>query len=41
MGRLTAVYKPGQASPNPPNMKFTYTISAASPSVVDSYTLKR
>lgn len=39
LGRLTAVYKPGEASPNPPNVKYTYTVSNSAPSVVDTYTL--
>jgi RHS repeat-associated protein len=39
LGRLTAVYKPGQTSPSPPNVKYSYTISASGPSVVDTYTL--
>ncbi|HUZ37143.1 MAG TPA: hypothetical protein VMV17_12515, partial [Streptosporangiaceae bacterium] len=39
LGRLAAVYKPGEASPNPPNLKYSYTVSATGPSVVDTYTL--
>jgi RHS repeat-associated protein len=39
LGQLTAVYKPGEAAPNPANLKFSYTISDTGPSVVDAYTL--
>ncbi|MFI9274555.1 polymorphic toxin-type HINT domain-containing protein [Kitasatospora sp. NPDC052896] len=39
LGRLTTVYEPGQAAPNPPNLKYTYTVSNTGPSVVDTYTL--
>ncbi|MBS2966721.1 hypothetical protein KGA66_27035 [Actinocrinis puniceicyclus] len=40
LGRLTAVYKPGQAaSTGAPNLKYTYTVSNSAPSVVDSYSL--
>lgn len=40
LGRLTAVYKPGQAaSTGTPNLKYTYAINAGAPSIVDSYTL--
>jgi RHS repeat-associated protein len=35
LGRLTAVYKPGEAAPSPANEKFSYTISDSGPSVVD------
>ena len=33
------MYNPGQAPPNPPDLKFSYTVSATGPSVVDTYTL--
>jgi RHS repeat-associated protein len=43
LGRLTAVYEPGEPagnpSVNPPNLKYTYTVSNTGPSVVDSYAL--
>ena len=39
LGRLTAVYKPGQPVGQPPNIKYTYTISSSGPSVVDEYDL--
>ncbi|MDH6110175.1 RHS repeat-associated protein [Kitasatospora sp. MAP12-44] len=39
LGRLTAVYQPGQSAPSPPNLKYTYTVSNSGPSVVDTYTL--
>jgi RHS repeat-associated protein len=35
LGRLTAVYKPGEAAPSPPNEKYSYTISDTGPSVVN------
>jgi RHS repeat-associated protein len=39
LGRLTAVYRPGQAAPNPANIKYTYAISNTAPSAVNTYTL--
>ena len=39
MGRLTAVYKPGEPVGQPPNIKYTYDISDSGPSVVDTYAL--
>jgi YD repeat-containing protein len=39
LGQLTAVYQPGQMAPNPPDLKFSYTVSDTGPSVVDAYTL--
>lgn len=40
LGRLTAVYKPGQpAGPGEANLKYSYTVSNTGPSIVDTYTL--
>jgi RHS repeat-associated protein len=39
LGRLTAVNKPGEPAPQPPNIKYSYTVSNTGPSVVDTYTL--
>ncbi len=39
LGRLTAVNEPGQTAPGPPNLKYSYTVSASGPSIVDTYTL--
>jgi RHS repeat-associated protein len=39
LGRLTAVYKPGEVAPSPANEKFSYTISDSGPSIVDDSTL--
>ncbi|HEY2698135.1 MAG TPA: RHS repeat-associated core domain-containing protein [Pseudonocardiaceae bacterium] len=39
LGRLTAVYKPGEPVGQPPNLKYSYTISSTAPSIIDSYSL--
>jgi YD repeat-containing protein len=40
LGRLTAVYKPGQpAGPGEANLKYSYTVSNTGPSIVDTDTL--
>jgi RHS repeat-associated protein len=39
LGRVTAVYKPGRAAPSSPNLKFSYAVNSAAPSVVTSFTL--
>ncbi|MBB2939394.1 RHS repeat-associated protein [Amycolatopsis bartoniae] len=39
LGRLTAVYKPGNsATSGAPSLKYTYTVSDSAPSIVDTYT---
>ncbi|MFJ4680308.1 RHS repeat-associated core domain-containing protein [Kitasatospora sp. NPDC088783] len=40
LGRVTAVYRPGEVAPNPPSLKFSYVVSDSGPSVVDTYTLE-
>jgi RHS repeat-associated protein len=39
LGRVTAVFEPGRAAPNSPNIKYTYAVSNSGPSVVTSYAL--
>ncbi|MFJ4678554.1 RHS repeat domain-containing protein [Kitasatospora sp. NPDC088783] len=39
LGRVTAVYLPGQSAPNPPNLKYGYTVSNSAASTVSTYTL--
>ena len=39
LGRLTAVYKPGESVGQPPNLKYSYAVSSTAPSIIDSYSL--
>jgi RHS repeat-associated protein len=39
LGQIIAVFNPGFPTSGPPNLKYTYAMSASVPSVVDTYTL--